>query len=101
MPTFHHRAVPIVLAAILIESMGFGVVMPVLPELITTLGHVDLAGATRISGWMLAVFALGQFLAGPVMGHLSDRFGRRPVLILATTAFAIDYALMAVAPTLA
>ncbi|MVO77295.1 MFS transporter [Sphingomonas sp. MAH-20] len=92
---------PIALAAVTIDVIGFGIVMPVLPTLITDLGRVDLAAATRIAGWMLAVFAVTQFLAGPVLGNLGDRYGRRPVLIAAMTAFAVDYALMAVAPTIA
>jgi DHA1 family tetracycline resistance protein-like MFS transporter len=98
---FEHRAVPIVLAAVLIDTIGFGIVMPVFPELITSLGHVDLEQATRIAGYMLVAFAVTQFFAGPILGNLSDRFGRRPVLLASMLAFAGDYALMAVAPTLA
>ncbi|QNA83342.1 TCR/Tet family MFS transporter [Sphingomonas sp. So64.6b] len=98
---FEHRAVPIVLAAVLVDTIGFGIVMPVFPELITHLGHVDLEQATRIAGYMLVVFAFTQFFAGPVLGNLSDRFGRRVVLIASMLAFAADYALMAIAPTLA
>lgn len=98
---FTDRAIPIVLAAALIDVIGFGVVMPVLPKLVTQLGHLSLADATRVSGWMLAVFAITQFFAGPVIGNLGDRFGRRPVLIAAMTCFAIDYTVMACSPTLA
>ena len=101
LPRFEHRAVPIVLAAVTIDVIGFGIVMPVLPSLITELGHMDLESATRVSGWMLAVFAIAQFFAGPIMGNLGDHFGRRPVLIAAMLAFGLDYLLMAVAPTLA
>lgn len=98
---FHHRAVPIALAAILIDTIGFGIVLPVLPSLITRLGHVDLPMATRIGGYMLIAFAVTQFFAGPVLGNLGDRYGRRPVLLAAMTAFSLDYLLMAFAPTLA
>jgi DHA1 family tetracycline resistance protein-like MFS transporter len=101
MTRFPHRAVPIVLAAIVIDVIGFGIIMPVLPRLITDLGRVDLTAATRIAGWMLVLFAAAQFFAGPVLGSLGDRFGRRPVLIASMLAFAVDYALMAAAPTLA
>ncbi len=100
LPRFEHRAVRIALAAVTIDVIGFGIVMPVLPTLITHLDHVDFAAATRIAGWMLAVFAGAQFFAGPVLGNLGDRYGRRPVLIAAMVAFAIDYALMAGAPTI-
>lgn len=98
---FEHRAVPIVLAAVTIDVIGFGIVMPVLPTLVTHLGNIGLEQATRVSGWMLAVFAITQFLAGPVLGSLGDRFGRRPVLIAAMIGFGLDYLLMAAAPTLA
>lgn len=101
MRRFDHPAVPIALAAVLIDSIGFGIVMPVFPALITQLGHVGLEQATRIAGYMLVVFAATQFFAGPILGNLSDRFGRRPVLIASMLAFAGDYALMTIAPTLA
>jgi len=98
---FEHRAVPIVLAAVLIDTIGFGIVMPVFPHLITSIGHVDLEQATRIAGYMLVIFATTQFFSGPILGNLGDRFGRRPVLIASMLAFGMDYALMAWAPTLA
>ena len=100
-PRFEHRAIPIVIAAVTIDVIGFGIVMPVLPTLVTHLAHVDLTAATRIAGWMLAIFAIAQFFAGPVIGNLGDRFGRRPVLVATMTAFAIDYFMMAWAPTIA
>ena len=97
---FHHRAVPIALAAMLIDAIGFGIVLPVLPSLIVELGHVELAQASRIGGYLLAVYAVTHFFAGPVIGNLGDRFGRRRVLLVSLICFGIDYALMAVAPTL-
>lgn len=90
----------IVLAALLIDTIGFGIVLPVLPDLIVNLGHVTMAEATRIAGYMLVAYAVAQFFAGPVIGNLGDRFGRRPVLLFSMIAFAIDYAFMAVAPSL-
>ena len=98
---FHHRAVPIVLAAVLIDTIGFGIVLPVLPTLIVKLSGLSLADASRIGGWMLIAFAGAQFFAGPILGNLGDRFGRRPVLLAAMLAFGFDYALMAFAPTIA
>lgn len=95
-----HRAVPIVLLVLLIDAIGFGIVLPVLPGLIVQLGHVGLPAATRIAGWMLVAYAGMQFLAGPIFGNLGDRFGRRVVLLGCTIAFAIDYGLMAAAPTI-
>lgn len=101
MKRFHHPAVPIVLTAVLIDTIGFGIILPVLPGLVVHLGHVTLSEATRIAGYLLAAYAGTQFFAGPVIGNLGDRFGRRPVLLLSMLAFATDYALMALAPTLA
>ncbi|WP_242146899.1 MFS transporter [Sphingomonas sp. BAUL-RG-20F-R05-02] len=97
---FQHRAVPIVLAAVLIDTIGFGIVMPVLPTLIVQLKGGSLADAARTGGALLIAFAAAQFFAGPIFGNLGDRFGRRPVLLMAMVAFAIDYALMAFAPTI-
>jgi DHA1 family tetracycline resistance protein-like MFS transporter len=98
---FHHRAIPIVLTLLLIDSIGFGIVLPVLPGLIVHLGKVSLPEATRIAGYMLVTYAAAQFFAGPVLGNLGDRFGRRPILLFSTIAFALDYLFMAAAPTLA
>ena len=97
---FENRAVPIVLAAAVIDIIGFGIVMPVLPGLVTELGHMTLTEATRTAGWLLAAFAVAQFFAGPVLGNLGDAYGRRAVLIASMVAFSCDYALMAWAPTL-
>ncbi len=98
---FHHPAVPIVLTILLLDSIGFGIVLPVLPSLIVHLGQVSLTEATRIAGYMLVAYAAAQFFAGPVLGNLGDRFGRRPILLFSAIAFAIDYFLMAAAPTFA
>ena len=97
---FHHRAVPIVLLILLIDAIGFGIVLPVLPSLIVHLADVTVAQATRIAGYMLVAYAGMQFLSGPVIGNLGDRFGRRVVLLSCVLAFTIDYGLMAAAPTI-
>ena len=86
---------------VLIDTIGFGIIIPVLPTLLMNIGHVDVAGATRIGGWLLVVYATLQFVCGPIFGNLSDRFGRRPVLLLSLVAFGVDYLLMAWAPSLA
>lgn len=98
--TFHHRAVPIVLLVLLIDAIGFGIVLPVLPDLIVHLAHVSLPDATRIAGYMLVAYAGAQFFAGPILGNIGDRFGRRIVLLACAVAFAIDYGLMAAAPSI-
>lgn len=97
---FHHRAVPIALSAVLLDAIGFGIVMPVLPRLIVELAHVGLSDAARIGGYMLVAYAVTQFFAGPVLGTLGDSIGRRRVMLFSMLAFSIDYGLMAVAPTI-
>ncbi|MCW3836763.1 MFS transporter [Sphingomonas canadensis] len=99
--TFHHRAVPIVLTAVLIDSIGFGIVLPVLPRLIVELGHVTMADAARIGGYMLAAYSVMQLIAAPILGNLGDALGRRPVLLFSMIAFSADYALQAAAPSIA
>ncbi|RVT94063.1 MFS transporter [Sphingomonas crocodyli] len=95
------NAAVFIVATILIDAIGFGIIIPVMPRLVMQLGHVDIATATWIGGWMSAIYAVMQFLCGPLAGNLGDRFGRRPVLLLALGGFTIDYLLMGFAPTLA
>ena len=94
------RAVRFVVLTVLIDAIGFGIVMPVLPGIIMQLGHVGLAEATRIGGWLGLVYAAVQFLTGPTMGSLGDRFGRRAVILGSLAGFAVEYALMGFAPSL-
>jgi len=89
-----------ILTVILIDSIGFGIVLPVVPGIVMKLGHVDLPTATRIGGWLGVVYAAVQFLSGPLVGNLGDRFGRRPVLLGALGGFTIDYLLLGFAPSL-
>lgn len=94
------RALAVILTAILIDSMGFGIIVPVMPRLLVALTHASLSDAARDAGWLMGVFAAMQFLFGPVMGGLGDRFGRRPVLLLSMFLFGVDYLVMGVSPTL-
>lgn len=96
----HGHATAFVLIAVFLDVVGLGLITPVLPELIAQLGHVGLAEASRIGGWMIAAFSLAQFLFAPLMGNLSDRFGRRPLLFLAIGGLGVDYLFHALAPTL-
>lgn len=89
-----------VFMALLIDTIGFGIIMPVLPQLIMQIAAVDVAGAARIGGALLVTFAGLQFLFGPLIGNLSDRFGRRPVLLVAMLCFGVNYGLMGLAPTI-
>jgi MFS transporter, DHA1 family, tetracycline resistance protein len=95
-----NRALAFIFVTVLIDAIGFGVVIPVFPQLIVKLTGRDLAHAAEVSGWIAFLYASVQFLMGPVIGGLSDRFGRRPVLLASLAAFSLDYLVMAFAPTL-
>lgn len=82
------------------DAMDVGLILPVMPELIQELSDRPVEDAARIGGYLLLCFAGMQFLCAPLLGALSDRFGRRPVLLLALLGFSADYFLMAMAPTL-
>lgn len=94
------RALAFIFVTILIDSIGFGIVMPVFPQLIVHLTGRTLANAAIVSGWLGLGYALMQFVCGPILGGLSDRFGRRPVLLASLLAFGLDYLAMAFAPSI-
>ncbi|MBL7941240.1 MAG: MFS transporter, partial [Flavobacteriales bacterium] len=85
---------------VLIDVMGIGLIIPVLPGLIMELKGCTLSEASVAGGTLLVTYALTQFLMAPVIGNISDRFGRRPVLLLALFGLTIDYLFMTWAPTL-
>ncbi len=89
-----------IVATVLIDGMGFGLIMPVLPSLLMELTGSDVAVAASWAGLATFVYALMQFLFSPVIGGLSDRFGRRPVLLMSLAALAVDYVLMGLAHAL-
>jgi MFS transporter, DHA1 family, tetracycline resistance protein len=93
-------AVKFVLATIFVNAIGFGIVVPVTPAMVMALGGADIAEATSIGGWLAFTYAATQFLFSPVMGNLSDRFGRRPVLLASLAGFGIDFLVLAIAPNL-
>lgn len=94
------HAISFVLITVLLDMIGFGLVIPVLPKLIETVGQMTLAQASLIGGWMFFAYSAGQFVFGPLLGNLSDRFGRRPLLLLAIGGLGVDYILQAFAPNL-
>ncbi len=88
------RATRFVLLTVFTYSAGFGIIMPVLPELIVELEGVTLSRATLLGGLIAASYAVFQFLMGPLVGNLGDRFGRRPVFLLSLIGFSIDFIVM-------
>jgi DHA1 family tetracycline resistance protein-like MFS transporter len=93
-------AITFVFITVVLDMIGFGIIMPVLPQLIETVGQMDLAQSAVMGAWLFAAYALAQFAFGPLMGNLSDRFGRRPLLLLSVAGLGFDYLLHALAPTL-
>jgi MFS transporter, DHA1 family, tetracycline resistance protein len=93
-------ALGFIFITLLIDVTGFGLIIPVLPKLITELIHGDISQASRIGGWLTFAYAIMQFLFAPFIGNLSDRFGRRPVLLVALFGFFVDYIFLSFAPTI-
>ena len=89
-----------ILAVILLDTIGMGLIIPVMPELITELTGEGLGGAARYGGVLMTIYAIMQLIFAPILGNLSDRFGRRPVLLVSLGALGIDYLIMAWAPSL-
>ena len=101
MPATHRSALLFIFITVLIDSIGFGIIMPVLPELIMQVSGTSLSQAALYGGWLYFVYAFTQFFFAPVIGNLGDRFGRRPVLLSALFALGVDYLVMGLAPNLA
>ena len=89
-----------ILITVMIDSMGIGLIMPVMPDLIQEVRAADLGSAAVWGGVLATAFAVMQFLFGPTLGNLSDRFGRRPVLLIALLVMALDYLVMALAASI-
>jgi DHA1 family tetracycline resistance protein-like MFS transporter len=97
----HGRAAfAFIFITILLDMLALGIIVPVLPKLIIRFEHGDMSMAATQTGIFAFVWAAMQFVFAPVMGALSDRFGRRPVVLLSNFGLGCDYLLMAVAPTL-
>ena len=85
---------------LLIDITGLGIIIPVMPKLIEDLTGSSLSEAATFGGWLISAYAITQFFFAPIVGGLSDRYGRRPVLLAALFGFGIDYLLLAFAPTI-
>ncbi len=94
-------ALGFIFVTIFIDVLGLGIIIPVLPKLLQVMGHLDVNQASKYIGWLTFVYALMQLLFASIMGNLSDRYGRRPVLLISLFGFGLDYAVIAFAPTIA
>ena len=94
------HALAFIAIAVLLDIIGFGLILPELPSLLVQLTGESVSRVAIYGGWLAFVYAAMQFLCAPVLGNLSDRFGRRPVLLFAIGALGVDYIVMGLAPTL-
>ncbi|HMN28775.1 MAG TPA: TCR/Tet family MFS transporter, partial [Caldilineaceae bacterium] len=89
-----------IFVTLFLDIMGIGLAVPVLPKLIESFTNNDIASASSVYGLLVAVYALMQFIFAPILGSLSDQYGRRPVILLSLLGSGLDYLLLAFAPTL-
>jgi DHA1 family tetracycline resistance protein-like MFS transporter len=93
-------ALTFILITVTLDMLAFGIIAPVLPSLVKNFVGGDAAEASQVLGIFGTLFALMQFVFAPILGILSDRFGRRPVIVLSTLGLGLDFIVMAAAPTL-
>lgn len=93
-------ALAFIFITVLIDVIGLGIIIPIIPALIVELTGEGLSKAALYGGWLMFVYAFTQFICAPLIGALSDRFGRRPVLLLSLFGFGIDYILIGFAPNI-
>src|SRR5450432_3387567 len=92
-------AIGFIFITLLIDVIGWGLIIPVMPQLIAGLKHISISEASRPGSWLLFVYAFMQFFCAPILGSLSDQYGRRPVLLFALFGFCVDYIFLGFAPT--
>ena len=100
MKTNRKAALGFIFITLLLDVIGFGIVIPVFPKLISELINGNLSQASLFGGWLMFAYSVTQFLFSPVLGNLSDRYGRRPVLLISLFGFGLDYLLLALAPNI-
>lgn len=96
----HAASVRFILITLVIDALGFGLVVPIVPSLVLELSGLTISGASQWVGLLLTAFALMQFACAPLLGALSDRFGRRPVLLASLSGICANYIMLAWAPSL-
>lgn len=99
-PANRNRILVFICTVMFLDAVGFGLILPVMPDLLDEIAGLSIDEGAFIAGALLTTFAVMQFVFAPILGALSDRFGRRPILLIALAGFAIDYFIMAWAPSL-
>lgn len=98
--TAKKAAVGFIFITLLIDITGWGIILPVVPKLVGELIHGDITEAATYGGWLGFAYAFTQFICAPMVGNLSDRYGRRPILLISLLGFGLDYLLLALAPSI-
>jgi MFS transporter, DHA1 family, tetracycline resistance protein len=100
MPTTRNAGLIFIFITLLLDVMGIGLIIPILPNLIKSFVENDLSTASRYVGYLTSVYALMQFICAPIFGSLSDQYGRRPIILISLFGFGLDYLLLAFAPSI-
>jgi DHA1 family tetracycline resistance protein-like MFS transporter len=93
-------AIGFIFITLLIDVIGWGIIIPVMPGLLEQMEGVDIGTASSLNGWLLFAFSVTQFLFAPLIGNLSDKYGRRPILLISLFGFGLDYLLLSWAPSI-
>ena len=88
-----------ILVTVFVDVIGWGLIIPVMPTLIAGMKKIPVNEASSYGGWLLSAYAIMQFVCAPILGNLSDKYGRRPVLLFSLLGFGIDYLFLALAPS--
>jgi len=96
-----NKALSFIFITVLIDVIGIGIIIPIIPDLLKELNVTDLSEASVIGSWLMFSYAIMQFIFAPIVGGISDKIGRRPVLLIALFGLSVDYILHAIAPTIA
>jgi DHA1 family tetracycline resistance protein-like MFS transporter len=93
-------ALGFIFITMLLDVIGWGIIIPVIPTLIEELIQGDISEAAKVGGWLTFAYAIVQFIFAPIIGNLSDKFGRRPIILMSLFGFSLDYLLLAFSPTI-
>ena len=98
MKNSRQAALGFILITVFVDVIGWGLIIPVMPTLIAGMKKMPVNEASSYGGWLLSAYAIMQFVCAPILGNLSDKYGRRPVLLFSLLGFGIDYLFLALAP---
>jgi len=96
----NQAALGFIFITMLIDVIGWGIIIPVIPGLIEELIQGEISEAAKVGGWITFAYAITQFIFAPLIGNLSDQFGRRPIILISLLGFTLDYILLALAPSI-